>query len=151
MEGSDLNNTAKVHKLAFPRQKQSYEWLACNFNAFPRTLCFVAENNNDVIGYIIWTQKSGFRPEVIMEIEQLAVSPTHQRKGIGRNLIINSLPLVKAKLTENDSVLKHIFVTTRTDNFAQALYKSTLGAEVEAKIANLYSADEILMIARNLS
>ncbi|GLR77145.1 N-acetyltransferase [Aliivibrio sifiae] len=151
MEQSDLNDTAEVHKLAFVRQKQSYEWLVCNFNAFPRVLCFVAEDSNGIIGYIIWTQKSGFRPEVVMEIEQLAVSPNHQRKGIGRSLIMNSLPLVKAKLAENDSVLKHVFVTTRADNFAQELYKSALGAEVEATITNLYSADEILMIARNVS
>jgi len=151
MEESDLNDTAEVHKLAFVRQKQSYEWLVCNFNAFPRVLCFVAEDRNGIIGYIIWTQKSGFRPEVVMEIEQLAVSPNHQGKGTGRSLIMNSLPLVKTKLAENDSVLKHVFVTTRADNFAQELYKSTLGAEVEATITNLYSADEILMIARNVS
>ncbi|MEF1228663.1 N-acetyltransferase, partial [Vibrio fortis] len=34
--------------------------------------------------------------------------------------------------------------------FAQQLYKSTLGAEVETTISNLYSADEVLMIARNV-
>ncbi|WP_207890607.1 GNAT family N-acetyltransferase [Vibrio sinensis] len=151
MEQADLNAAAEVHKFAFVRQKQSYEWLVCNFNAFPRVLCFVAEDSSGVVGYIIWTQKSGFRPEVVMEIEQLAVSPEHQGKGVGRSLIVNSLPLVKMRLAENNSVLKHIFVTTRADNFAQELYKSTLGAEVEATITNLYSADEVLMIARNVS
>ncbi|KII79539.1 3-oxoacyl-ACP synthase [Vibrio renipiscarius] len=151
MAQSDLNETAEIHQLAFVRQKQSYEWLVCNFNAFPRVLCFVAEENNKIIGYILWTQKSGFRPEVVMEIEQLAVAPIHQGKGIGRCLILNSLPLVKEKLAENDSVLKHVFVTTRADNHAQELYRSTLGAEVEATITNLYSADEILMIARDVS
>lgn len=119
------------------------------FQRFPAS--FVTEDYNGIIGYIIWTQKSGFRPEAVLEIEQLAVSPDHQAKGTGRSLILNSLPLVKAKLAENNSLLKHILVTTRADNFAQKLYKSTLGAEVEATISNLYSADEVLMITRNVS
>jgi hypothetical protein len=27
------------------------------------------------VGYIIWVQKSGFRPEAVLELEQLAVLP----------------------------------------------------------------------------
>lgn len=95
--------------------------------------------------------KSGFRPEVVLELEQLAVSPESQKKGIGRALIMESLPLVKRQLALKNAVLKTILVTTRTDNYAQELYKSTIGAEVETVISNLYSADEVLMIARNLS
>lgn len=94
--------------------------------------------------------KSGFRPEAVIELEQLAVSPDYQGKGIGRRLITDSLPLMKQQAAEKQSVLKHILVTTRADNHAQELYKSTLGAEVEATISNLYSADEVLMIARNI-
>lgn len=39
-------------------------------------------------------------------------------------------------------------VNTRADNFAQTLNKKTLGAEVEVTIPDLYSADEVIMIAR---
>lgn len=35
----------------------------------------------------------------------------------------------------------------RADNKAQELYKKTLGAEVVSVIKNLYSADEVIMIA----
>lgn len=66
-------------------------------------------------------------------------------------MITASLPLVKAQLSKQGSTLKHILVTTRADNFAQQLYRETLGAEVETTISNLYSADEVLMIARNVS
>ena len=44
--------------------------------------------------------------------------------------------------------LKAVVVTTRADNAAQKLYRKTLGAEVEATIASLYSGDEVLMVAR---
>lgn len=150
MNESDLSGAALVHQLAFVRQRFSYEWLECNFRAFPRYLIFVAEINNEIAGYIIWFQKSGFRPKVVLELEQLAVKPDFQGKGIGRKLIMNSLPLVREQLALKNSVLKHIVVTTRADNHAQELYKNTLGAEVEAIISNLYSADEVLMVARNI-
>jgi ribosomal protein S18 acetylase RimI-like enzyme len=151
MEQGDLLEASTIHKVVFPRQHHSFEWLQCNLNAAPRFLNFVAEQNNHIVGYIIWVQKSGFRAEAVLELEQLAVSPDVQCQGIGRRLIVESLPLVKEQLHLNGSILKHVLVTTRADNFAQALYKTTLGAKVEATISNLYSADELLMIARNIS
>jgi ribosomal protein S18 acetylase RimI-like enzyme len=151
MNSEDLVPAAKVHQSTFPRQKNSFEWLQCNLNATPRFLNFVVINKNQIVGYIIWVQKSGFRSEAVIELEQLAIIPHSQGKGIGRKLINHSLTLVKEHLAKNDSVLKHILVTTRADNIAQQLYKETLGAEVEATISNLYSADEVLMIARNVS
>ncbi|MBY8314429.1 GNAT family N-acetyltransferase [Vibrio fluvialis] len=151
MLAEDIPAAALVHQSAFPRQRHSQQWLQCNFNAAPRYLCFVAQQANVIVGYIIWVQKSGFRSEAVLELEQLAVAPEHQGKGIGRELITASLPLVKAQLSRQGSTLKHILVTTRADNFAQQLYRETLGAEVETTISNLYSADEVLMIARNVS
>lgn len=150
MEQRDLLNASLVHKEAFVRQKLSFEWLESNLNAFPRFLCFVAELKDSLVGYIIWSQKSGFRPEAVMELEQIAVLPKYHGQGIGRILIQESLPYVKDQLAQQGSKLKHIVVSTRADNHAQKLYRSTLGAEVEATISNLYSADEVFMVARNV-
>jgi ribosomal protein S18 acetylase RimI-like enzyme len=150
MKKDDLAAAAQVHQTAFARQQSSYEWLQCNLNAYPRFLNFVAESNGEIAGYIIWGQKSGFRSQVVLELEQLAVSANYQGQGIARSLINKSLPLVKEQLLLKGSTIKHILVTTRADNFAQQLYKSTLGAQVETTISNLYSADEVLMIARNV-
>lgn len=146
----DLSQTAKIHKETFIRQTLSYEWLECTLKAFPRMLSYVAIINGMVAGYIIWSQKSGFRPEAIMELEQLAVQPTLQSQGIGKALIKQSLHLVRMQLTSQGSNLKHVVVTTRADNYAQALYKKVLGAQVEATVADLYSADEVFMVARNI-
>lgn len=150
MTEKDLPSAALVHNSAFVRQNYSNEWLECNLNAFPRYLIYVADVENEVVGYIIWVQKSGFRPEAVLELEQLAVMPNYQGNGIGRKLIVESLPQVKNQLAFKQSILKHVLVTTRTDNYAQELYKRTLGAEVETVIPNLYSADEVLMIARDI-
>ncbi|AXY03619.1 N-acetyltransferase [Vibrio alfacsensis] len=150
MTQDDLEQAALVHKFAFVRQGHSREWLECIFKAFPRNIIYVAQLDNQVVGYIIWTQRSGFRPEVVLELEQLAVHPDHQGQGIARKLITETLPMVKGELAKKNAVLKHVVVTTRADNFAQDLYKKTLGAEIEATISNLYSADEVYMVARNI-
>ncbi len=47
--------------------------------------------------------------------------------------------------------IKNIVVTTRTDNHAQRLYRKALRAAPEAVIKDLYSADEVIMVARNTS
>ncbi|MCP3674319.1 MAG: GNAT family N-acetyltransferase [Gammaproteobacteria bacterium] len=150
MTKEDLCPASIVHEQAFPRQRLSQQWLDCSLKSYPCTLCFVVTINENVVGYIIWVQKSGFRPEVVLELYQIAVLPNFQDQGIGHKLIMESLPEVRHLLSEQKSKLKHIIVTTRADNFAQKLYKQTLGAEVEATISNLYSADEVIMVARNV-
>ena len=146
----DIHPVAEVHKAAFVRQTMSRDWIQCNFNAYPRMQLFVAEEEGVIAGYIHWTQRSGFRPTVVLELEQLAVHPDFQGQGIGRQLITESLPLVRAQLTQRGATLKHIIVTTRADNYAQKLYQKTLGVETEATISDLYSADEVFMIRRNI-
>jgi len=114
-------------------------------------LSFVAEEHNEIVGYITWTQKSGFRPEAVIELEQLAQLPNRQGQGIGQALILDSLLLLKAQLCLSGSTIKHILVSTRSDNDAQKRYKKTLHAQLESTISDLYSADEVLMVARNIS
>jgi ribosomal protein S18 acetylase RimI-like enzyme len=151
MEQKDLEEASEIHSKAFPRQCHSFKWLESSLNAFPRLFSFVATDEDLILGYIIWAQKSGFRPETILDLDQIAVRPKYQSKGIGKALIEDSLPLVKAQLTKQNSSLKHITVNTRSDNFSQKLYRKTLKVEVEAVIKDLYSADEVFMIARNVS
>lgn len=151
MDRKDLESVSEIHKIAFSRQRLSFKWLESSLNGFPRLLCFVAADNNRIPGYIIWAQKSGFRTETILELDQIAVLPEFQNQGIGKLLINDSLLLVNKQLAKQSSTLKHIILSTRIDNQAQNLYQKTLGAEVEAEIKNLYSADEVFMIARNVT
>jgi len=146
---SDLSDVAEVHARAFPRQGHSRSWIESNARGYPRMRYFVATKDNRICGYILWAEKSGFRDEVVLELEQIGVLPSHQGRGIGKALILNSLPEVANQLSERGARLKAVVVTTRADNSAQGLYRKTLGAQVEAVIPNLYSADEVIMIARN--
>lgn len=149
MVEEDIPAVAYVHHQAFSRQLDSEKWITCNFRAAPRIKYYVAMQDSTVVGYIHWTQKSGFRSEAVLELEQIAVLPRHQGQGIGRRLIEESLPRMREQLVERGASLKAVMVTTRADNYAQRLYRDTLGAEVECTIRDLYSADEVVMIARN--
>jgi hypothetical protein len=53
-------------------------------------------------------------------------------------------------LKNRNARIKSILVATRTDNQAQALYRSVLRAEPQAVIKDLYSADEVILLARNM-
>jgi len=151
MESSDVAAVVAVHTQSFPRQLNSEEWILCNFRAYPRIRIFVAHADKKIVGYIQWMEKSGFRKEVVLELEQIAVLPEWRNQGIGSYLINSSLTLVKEELTQRESVLKHVVVTTRKDNEAQKIYRETLSALVEATIPDLFSADEVIMIARDIS
>lgn len=149
MIDEDIEQVALVHQRAFPRQHDNRTWIECNYRAYPRMRYFVAETEGQIVGLIHWTEKSGFRPEAVLELEQLAVDPDFQGQGVGKQLILRSLPQVNRCIRERGARLKHIFVNTRADNFAQKLYRNTLGAEIEATIKALFSGDEVYMIARN--
>ena len=150
MVDHDIPFVAEVHRQSFTRQRESLRWIKCNYHAAPRIQYYVAMIDSSVVGYIQWIQKSGFRPEVVLELEQIAVLPDVRGKGIGHTLIDESLLLVREQLQKDNSTLKHIMVTTRSDNFAQKLYNKTFGARVECTIRDLFSADEVIMIARNV-
>ncbi|ARN72881.1 GNAT family N-acetyltransferase [Oceanicoccus sagamiensis] len=140
MTRDDLMGASQVHKEAFRHEKLSFEWLECHLNAFPRFLGFVAEVDRVVVGYIIWAQKSGFRAETVLELEQIALLPEMHGQGMGRQLIYQSLPLVKGELVSQGSVIKHIVVDKKAYYPVETPCKPDWGAEIEAAITNLYTS-----------
>jgi ribosomal protein S18 acetylase RimI-like enzyme len=148
---SDIESIADIHSKVFSRQADSLLWVSCNFKAFPRISFFVAELDRQVVGYIQWIEKSGFRKEAVLELEQIAVLPDMQGKKIGTSLINQSVALIQKRLATRNASLKHVLVSTRDDNPAKQLYANTLNAKAEYTISNLYSADEVMMISRNIN
>ncbi len=146
---SDLDAVAEVHALSFVRQKNSLVWIRCNLGAYPRMRYFVAVHEKEVIGYILWTEKSGFRKEVMLELEQIAILPNHRNNGIATELIRQSLLEVAKVINSRGDNLAGVMVTTRADNLAQQLYQKALGAEVVAVIPALFEVDEGVMVSHD--
>ena len=150
MTEQDIEQAAQVHSFAFPRQTFSKEWIDCGFRAFPKIQFFVAEHQDQIVGVAFWTEKSGFRKEAIVELEQIAVHPSMHGQGIGTALIQESLPVVAAKIVERGAKLRHLLVNTRADNYAQQLYKKSMGAVPVATISGMFPVDEVYMIAKDI-
>lgn len=123
------------------------KWISCNFAASPRALYFVAKEKDKVLGYILWLEKGGFRKEAVWELEQVAVLPQEQDKGIATKLILESLAIIKKNLERRRARLKLVEVTTGLHQ-APRLYQKTLGAKKEAVIKDFFRGDEMIMIAR---
>jgi ribosomal protein S18 acetylase RimI-like enzyme len=155
-EETDINAMALVNRDCFPFDTVSVEdavdWIKSNINGYPRLKNYIAKHNDEVVGYIVWMEKGGIRPKAIIELDQMGVHSSYRGKGIGKRLIKESLAdLVKNDLIPNNRTLEKVLVMTGASNDAQKLYKSTLNAQPECIIKNLYGdSDELLMIARNI-
>lgn len=145
----DIKSVADIHRQCFVRQIDSEAWVSCNFKAYPRIMMFIAvDDNNSIVGYSQWLQKSGFRKEVVLELEQIAVLPRFQHQGIGEKLILEPLDMMRKRFLETSRHLKSVMVSTRIDNPAKNIYQSVLGAEIVCSIKELYSNDEVILMTR---
>ena len=144
----DSTSIAAIHHEAFARQQHSEQWVASTLAAEPRFYCFVVEVGTEMVGYIFWAQKSGFRPEAVLELDQVAVQKRYQGVGYAEKLIRESMGLVEQQLAETGQKIKAVLVSTRADNLAQRLYTKVLGVKTVAQIDDLYSAAEVIMISK---
>ena len=151
LEKHELNKVAEIALENFKghdKHETALKWTECNFNSHPRMQYFIARENEEILGFILWMEKGGFRKNSVWELEQIAVKKIHQGKGVGKILIKESLEEIKKHLKERGSKLKLIEVTTSTDNDAQYIYRKHLGAEIEAVVKDFFRGDEVIMIKR---
>jgi ribosomal protein S18 acetylase RimI-like enzyme len=145
---TDLAAIAAVHAACFERQQRSKDWIACQLSAFPSKRVFKFVEGAQIVGYAIWSEKSGFRSQAVVELEQVGVTPDKRGAGIASVLITQSLAALKGAIAERGACIRAVMVTTRADNTAQCLYRKTLGAEIVATLPKLFGvADEVIMLA----
>lgn len=151
MKKQEIKEVARIANQCF-RGYGSFQgakkWISCNFWAFPRTRYFVAEEKDEVIGYVLWLEKGGFRKEAVFELEQIAVDPAFRGREVGTKLIAASLAEIKNSLKKRGSFLKLVEVTTGVENQAQRLYQKTLNAKPETVLKDFFRGDELIMLAR---
>ncbi|RMF32288.1 MAG: GNAT family N-acetyltransferase [Candidatus Nitrosothermus koennekii] len=124
------------------------EWIRLKYLGYPANRYYVIEDN-EIKGYILWIELGGFRKDAVIELEQIAITPKEQGKGLGSRLIKESLKDVIKELEIRGSRLKLVKVTTGTENQAQRLYKKALNAKPVAVIPDFFRGDEVILIARN--
>jgi ribosomal protein S18 acetylase RimI-like enzyme len=148
---SDVVRIAKVGSVSFSGLRplrNGRRWVSACFAAYPRLRYWVAEEGRDLLGYILWMEKGGFRQESVWELEQIAVSPSARGRGVGGRLITVSLAGLKRSLDRRGARLKLVEVTTGSEQHAVEFYRRTLNTKVVAKIPDLFRGDEYLLVAR---
>ena len=140
----DLEEIAAIHAAAFPRQGQS-KLLA----AYPLTRVFVALADQAIIGYAIWTEKSGFRERVVLEIAQVAVAEPHRRQGQGMRLLLESFLIAKQMIAERGGRITSIITSTAADNPAVTIYRRLFNMQQVATIRGMFAQPEIILLGKH--
>ena len=138
----DVAAVAELHGLCFPRQHDSLSFVRCLYSAYPLYRIFVADDGKQTLyAFAIWTEKSGFRKNAILELSLLGVHPELRGQGVGGALVTQSFDLTVTAVLDRGDKVGGVFVTTSAENHAQQLYRRTLGVEKVATIPGLYGAD----------
>lgn len=142
---SDLKNLARIYAACFPRELNHEAWIESGFNAKPKSVYYHIEVDEIIVGYILWSLKNGFRENTIIELEQIGIHPTYSGKGFGKQLIKESLNKFKEHVKALGHEVGAVLVTTSEGNFAEQLYKLTLGVERVALIPGYGSGNELIL------
>ena len=151
MHKEDINQVARIYLQCFKGMQEfkvAKKWITLRHNSFPASQFFVVTLDKKFLGYIQWVELGGFRKNAVLELEQIAVSPEHQGKGIGEKLVKESLKQVSSYLHNRKSTIKLIKVTTGTANEAQKFYRNVLKAKPVAVIPDFFRSDEAILISR---
>ena len=145
----DLEEIAAIHAAAFPRQGQSKLFVDCMLAAYPLTRVFVALADQAIIGYAIWTEKSGFRERVVLEIAQVAVAEPHRRQGQGMRLLLESFLIAKQMIAERGGRITSIITSTAADNPAVTIYRRLFNMQQVATIRGMFAQPEIILLGKH--
>jgi GNAT superfamily N-acetyltransferase len=144
-ERTDIAAIAQVYQACFPHEKNHAKWIEASFNAYPRGVYYVVEVEGQVHGYILWCVKNGFREKSIIELEQIGIHPDAAGKGLGKQLIMESLAPFIAHVRRQGCGVGAVMVTTSEGNFAEKLYQSTLGVSRAAVISGYGAGNEVIL------
>ncbi len=123
-------------------------WVRACWLAQPRMRYWVAEQAGDVVAYVLWMEKGGFRKDAVVELEQVAVRASLRNHGVGGELVRRSLDDLSQSIQSEGRRIKVVEVTTGSEQGAVEFYRRTLGAEVVAKVPGLFRGDEFILVAR---
>lgn len=101
-DDSQLEQVKEVVKSAFYREGKDSQFNEWNFiddvrrdRAYIEELCFVAVDDSEYLGYVLLTE-AHINANVGLVLGPLAVKDTHQKKGIGKQLVRYAIERAKA-------------------------------------------------------
>ena len=116
--------------------ESAIQWVTCLFRSHPRGQYYVAEESDGkstrIVGYIYWEIHGGFlRAEPAVELEQLAIHPACQGRGLALELIDKSADKLMGWILEINNRIESgvtFFVWAYANNFnAMKVYSKWFG------------------------
>ena len=142
---ADIQPISQVYKSCFPRESNHELWIRASFSAYPKSVYYVVADDDELLGYVLWSVKNGFRRKTIVELEQVGVHPDASGQGLGRRLIKDSIKRFESHLRSLGHNVAAVLITTSRGNFAEHLYCSTLGVKRVAEIPEYGSGTELIL------
>jgi ribosomal protein S18 acetylase RimI-like enzyme len=147
----DIELISAVYEKCFPEERNHLIWIQSSFASFPRGVYYVLEQQETVVGYILWCVKNGFRDSTVIELEQVAIYPQYSGQGLGRKLIDYSFESFKKHVENTGYQVGAVMVTTTEGNFAENLYRSTLKVSTAAILPGYASGNEIILYNNSIA
>ncbi|MBU1036457.1 GNAT family N-acetyltransferase [Patescibacteria group bacterium] len=150
-ESKEIITLAQINQEAFHGNKtlaSAQQWVKSLLSAYPVYHYFVIKVNGEVAGYISWQFHGGFdREQLVVELEQLAVSKKFQGQGLASMLIKRSYgEMLNWIATANLTATKIVFtVWFYADNEnAKAVYQKFFTDGIQGQRIQ-YGKPEVMM------
>lgn len=130
----NISNTAFTDEIERGMTRFTPEWCQ-NWSKRKGTQIFVAEEDSNLIGYLILTESN---VEVPAQIHLMAVEEKFRRKGIGKRLVKTAVEYVKG----SDSLKVRLY--TRPWNVGMSKVCVELGFVPEAYLRNEYLGEDLV-------
>jgi len=146
---SDLEQVMRINRMCLPENYTSFFFMDL-YQRFPETF-IVAEENGDVVGYIMCRTETGTPSFKLLGITRkghvisIAVLPEHQREGIGQELMREAMEaMVNYKA-------KECYLEVRTTNVSAVNLYRKMGFEVARTMRGYYAdGEDAYVMARKL-
>jgi GNAT superfamily N-acetyltransferase len=134
----------------YPSPAHAAEWVGSLLRAFPVYQVFVARAYGQVAGYVSWQCHGGFgRPELVVELEQLAIADSYSRMGIGSALIERARAELAGYLwgTHGRRPIVWVVWTYEHNGPAVAVYSRTFGDGIVGR-REMFDRPEVMLRGR---
>jgi ribosomal protein S18 acetylase RimI-like enzyme len=114
------------------------KWIK-NIGNFPYVQHFVAEENNQILGFITWLLFDRYGNEIMLEIALMAIRNRFQKRRIGKKLLENSLKELKRYWLKRKLKIVMFFVDTDEENEkARRFYEKVIKPSDIITIPNIF-------------
>jgi len=126
--------------------KEMMSWMENGIGSFPFCQHFVATaEDEEILGFISWGLYDRLDPELVLEVNWMAVKHNFQRQGIGESLLLVSLEKVKAYWSQEGLRVRAVMVST--DPSSAGFYRKVLPPPIqERRFINVWGDEEPMIM-----